>query len=145
MMGTDEASRVFASAMAQALRQLDHDGRVTATNVLLLRRAIAATPLEHRLGVVMKSERYVGAFEPLPKASREAIVRAIQDRDRWHVAVGGWRRALRARLGQGRLGSSANRLMVLSLTNRLQKLSFMKDRDRMGMRGHGSGALSDGG
>ena len=120
----------FATAMAQALRQLDHDGRLTAANALLLRRAIAATPREHRLGVALEPERYLGEISALPPAAHNAIVQAIKDSDRWRTAgygSGGWpiamRRLLRAsltRMGNGRWGPSTTRLtaMLLRLVQR---------------------------
>nr|MDQ3829717.1 hypothetical protein [Candidatus Tectomicrobia bacterium] len=54
----DSTTNSFATAMAQAAHQLDHDGRLTAENARILRRVIAATPREHRLYVAMEPERY---------------------------------------------------------------------------------------
>jgi hypothetical protein len=87
----------FATALAQALRQLDRDGRLTAENARRLRRVIAETPKEPRLYVAMEPERYFGPFESLPREARDAIVRAIRDDDRWRMAgrnMGGWHVAM---------------------------------------------------
>jgi hypothetical protein len=72
--------------MTQALRQVDSDGRVTPDNADRLRRVIAETPREHRLGVAMEPERYFGPFEALPREARNAIVGAIRDDDWWRMA-----------------------------------------------------------
>lgn len=118
-LGADDTVSAFAAALAQALRQLDHDGRLTAANARLLRRAIAATPRAQRLGVAVEPERYLGAFGGLPSAAQAAIVQAIKDSDRWcmagygvgdwHFAMSRWLHASHARLRHSRWGPWATR------------------------------------
>jgi hypothetical protein len=60
---TDDAAFPFAAAMARGLCQLDGDGRLTGQDAGLLRRMIAETPRERRLGVAMEPERHFGPFE----------------------------------------------------------------------------------
>ena len=110
----------FATAMAQAVHQLDHDGRLTAENARILRRVIAATPREHRLYVAMEPERYFGPFESLPRKARDAIVQAVRDDDRWRMTgrnMGDWHFAMTrlirtagTKLRKSKLGRSTNEL-----------------------------------
>jgi hypothetical protein len=89
----DSVTNAFAAALAQALRQVDGHGRVTADDAACLRRVIAETPRQARLAVTLALEASVGPFASLPRQAQEALVRTIVEADWWRMAgrnLGPW-------------------------------------------------------